>query len=361
MGRDITILVGTMTGTAEMVAQEVQQALEVAGHQATIRVMDGLDASAFLSGGAFLICTSTYGQGDVPDNAQALFSSLESEKPDLTGVIYGVIALGDRTYKGTYCHGGIRFDTLLTELGAKRAGEILTHDASSGTLPEEVAAQWVVPWAEQHFASDLNSLRHAANRTRRQAGRRNPDARRKFGHAARRGSGAMGGALGRAAFRILIGDCIDMATTAENPLATDAKMLQSYLAGKWQGGAERCAPLVNPCDGTVLAWASSQGLDLKAALDYSRNVGGPELRKLTYAQRAELLGKIADLLATRRDQWYEIARKNSGNTKADAAIDVDGSIGTLKYFAKIGAKLGDAHMLRAGSAMRLARDQNFQG
>ena len=67
------------------------------------------------------------------------------------------------------------------------------------------------------------------------------------------------------------------------------------------------------------------------------------------------------LLATRRDEWYEIARKNSGNTKADAAIDVDGSIGTLKYFAKIGAKLGDAHMLRDGSPMRLARDQNFQG
>ena len=72
MGRDITILVGTMTGTAEMVAQEIEQALEAAGHQATIRAMDGLDASVFQSGGVFLICTSTYGQGDVPDNAQAL-------------------------------------------------------------------------------------------------------------------------------------------------------------------------------------------------------------------------------------------------------------------------------------------------
>ncbi len=153
MGLDITILVGTMTGTAEMVAQEVQQALETAGHQVTIRVMDGLDASAFQSGGTFLICTSTYGQGDVPDNAQALFNSLETEKPDLTGVTYGVIALGDRTYKDTYCFGGIRFDKLLTQLGAKRAGEILTHDASSGTLPEEVAAQWAVPWVEQHLAS----------------------------------------------------------------------------------------------------------------------------------------------------------------------------------------------------------------
>ena len=86
MGLDITILVGTMTGTAEMVAQEVQQALEAAGHQATIRVMDGLDASVFRSGRTFLICTSTYGQGDVPDNAQTLVSSLETEKPNLSGV-----------------------------------------------------------------------------------------------------------------------------------------------------------------------------------------------------------------------------------------------------------------------------------
>ena len=153
MGLHITILVGTMTGTAEMVAQEAQQALEAAGHRATIRMMDGLDASVFDGGGTFLICTSTYGQGDVPDNAQALFCSLEGEKPNLTGVTYGVIALGDRTYKDTYCHGGMRFDKLLAELGAKRAGEILMHDASSGTLPEEVAAQWVVPWAEQHVAS----------------------------------------------------------------------------------------------------------------------------------------------------------------------------------------------------------------
>ena len=100
---------------------------------------------------------------------------------------------------------------------------------------------------------------------------------------------------------------------------------------------------------------------MKAALEYSRNVGGAELRQLTYGQRAELLGKIADALVARRDEWFEIARKNSGNTKADALIDVDGSIGTLKYFAKIGAKLGNARLLRDGAPMRLARDANFQG
>ena len=151
MGVDITILVGTMTGTAEMVAQEVQQALESAGHRASIQVMDNLDASVFQGGGTFLICTSTYGNGDVPDNAQALYGTLETERPNLSNVTFGVIALGDTTYKDTYCQGGKRFDKLLGELGARRAGEMLMHDASSGTLPEELAAQWIVPWVEQHL------------------------------------------------------------------------------------------------------------------------------------------------------------------------------------------------------------------
>jgi sulfite reductase alpha subunit-like flavoprotein len=145
---NLKILVGTMTGTAEMVAQEVQAALEAVGHSATIQMMDDLEASIFADGGTFLICTSTYGQGDVPDNAQEFFASLEGERPDLSAVSYGVIALGDLTYRDTFCEGGLRFDRLMTELGAQRVGEILKHDASSGTLPEEVAAQWIVPWAE---------------------------------------------------------------------------------------------------------------------------------------------------------------------------------------------------------------------
>jgi MioC protein len=137
-----------MTGTAEMVAQEVQTVLEAAGHAVTIRMMDDLDAGVFQLGATFLVCTSTYGQGDVPDNAQEFFASLERERPELSGVSYGLIALGDTTYKDTFCEGGIRFDKLLTELGARRVGEMLKHDASSGTLPEEIAAQWIVPWAE---------------------------------------------------------------------------------------------------------------------------------------------------------------------------------------------------------------------
>lgn len=158
MSLSLTILVGTMTGTAEMVAQEIQTALEAGGHMASIRMMDDLDAGVFQPGGTFLICTSTYGQGDVPDNAQEFFASLERERPNLRAVTYGLIALGDLTYRDTFCEGGKRFDSLLTELGARRVGEVLEHDASSGTLPEEVAAQWIVPWAELAMAASIDAL-----------------------------------------------------------------------------------------------------------------------------------------------------------------------------------------------------------
>jgi MioC protein len=146
---NLTILVGTMTGTAQLVAQELELRLDGDEVRARAVLMDGLEASAFSRGGLFLICTSTYGQGDVPDNAKKLYDCLLTQRPDLSGVRYGVIALGDRTYADTFCNGGRRFDAILSELGARRIGEILLHDASAGTMPEEVAADWVEGWIAQ--------------------------------------------------------------------------------------------------------------------------------------------------------------------------------------------------------------------
>jgi MioC protein len=149
MGLDLTILVGTMTGTAQLVAQELELTLDDDTTRVQTRLMDGLDAGIFAAGGLFLICTSTYGQGDVPDNAKALYAALETVRPDLSRVRYGIIALGDRTYAETFCNGGKRFDALLAELGAKRIGEPMLHDASASTLPEEVAVEWAGTWIER--------------------------------------------------------------------------------------------------------------------------------------------------------------------------------------------------------------------
>jgi MioC protein len=142
----VTILVGTMTGTAQLCAQEMELALDDGETEVATLLMDGLDSSVFGREGVFLICTSTYGQGDVPDNARGLYEHLQSTRPDLSQVRYGVFGLGDRTYAETFNFGGKRFDELLTELGARRVGERHMHDASSGILPEETTLEWCQAW-----------------------------------------------------------------------------------------------------------------------------------------------------------------------------------------------------------------------
>jgi len=142
----IILLVGTMTGTAQLVAQELELAWDDGELQVETMLMDKLDASVFGREGVFLIVTSTYGQGDVPDNAKGFLEDLKAKRPELSQVRYGVFGLGDRTYAETFNFGGKRFDDLLQELGAQRIGTRVQHDASSGVLPEEMAVEWGEGW-----------------------------------------------------------------------------------------------------------------------------------------------------------------------------------------------------------------------
>ena len=146
----LKILVGTMTSTADYVAQAIQMDCADLIDDIQIELMDGLDTSAFSAENAkdalYLICTSTYGQGDVPDNARALYESMAAQPQFLGHVKYGVIALGDRTYLQTFCFGGKKFDERLADLGAQRLGEVYCHDASTGTMPEEEGTAWCRQW-----------------------------------------------------------------------------------------------------------------------------------------------------------------------------------------------------------------------
>ena len=141
----IKILVGTMTGNAERVADEIELALEARAQVETLD-MDRLTPAVFDGDAIFLICSSTYGQGDVPDNARDFYRILGEARPDLRQVRYGVISLGDMTYPQTFANGGKRFDAILAELGAQRLGELFCHDASTGTFPEEEALPWAQEW-----------------------------------------------------------------------------------------------------------------------------------------------------------------------------------------------------------------------
>ena len=146
MNLELTILVGTQTGVAQLVAQEIELRLDGEDIRIKTLVMDDLDPGVFDGGGLFLICTSTYGQGDVPDNAKQLYEGLQQLRPDLSNVRYGVIGLGDNgTHASTFCFAAKKFDSLLGELGARRIGDPLFNDSCIG-LPEDDAAEWIESW-----------------------------------------------------------------------------------------------------------------------------------------------------------------------------------------------------------------------
>src|SRR5712691_5152709 len=143
-------------------------------------------------------------------------------------------------------------------------------------------------------------------------------------------------------------------------MSATPESLDSYLSGRWVRGEGVETELVDPVKGDELATVSAKGVDLKGALDHARKQGQGALRNMNYAQRAKLVGAVADVLSSNRARYEEIAIANSGNTKADAAIDIDGGIGTLKYYARLGQNLGDARMLLDGKPVRLAKAENYQ-
>jgi MioC protein len=148
MTPDVTILVATMSGTAEMVADEIATAISDAGGAARVVRMEKASIPLMSTILTAIICSSTYGTGDVPDNGQAFYDALGAERPDLSNLRYGVIALGNSIYPQTFCHGGIRFDERLAALGAHRIGDRLEHDASGSIYADDAALEWIEHWLE---------------------------------------------------------------------------------------------------------------------------------------------------------------------------------------------------------------------
>ncbi|MGX1307540.1 3,4-dehydroadipyl-CoA semialdehyde dehydrogenase [Amorphus suaedae] len=135
--------------------------------------------------------------------------------------------------------------------------------------------------------------------------------------------------------------------------------LESYVAGGWVAGTGEGRPFIDPTTGEELGLVDATGVDGKAALAYARDTGGPALAALSFAERGALLKAVADVLTANREAYGEIARRNSGNTARDAAIDIDGGIGTLKFYARLAQSLGDAKTLIEPGQDMLARGGNF--
>jgi len=137
--------------------------------------------------------------------------------------------------------------------------------------------------------------------------------------------------------------------------------LESYLCGSWAGGEAPHRPLHNPTTGEQLAQVSSKGLDLNAAVQYARDVGGPALRAMSFTERGAMLDKAAKAINDHREELIELATLNGGNTRKDAKFDLDGCTGTMAYYARLGHKLGDTTFLVDGNSSRLSGNPRYIG
>ncbi|MSQ73110.1 MAG: 3,4-dehydroadipyl-CoA semialdehyde dehydrogenase [Betaproteobacteria bacterium] len=139
------------------------------------------------------------------------------------------------------------------------------------------------------------------------------------------------------------------------------KTLASYLGDRWVEGTGTPQVLLNPATEEPLAAASSEGIDLAAALDHARKVGGAALRALSFAERGALLKAMAQAMQAHRDELLDLAVANGGNTRSDAKFDVEGAIFSLSTYAEIGESLGASRVLTDGEGLQLGRSPRFHG
>jgi len=135
----VTLLFGSQTGTAETLAKKASKALKAANCEPAVVDMAEASVDDLAGGGHVLLITSTYGEGDPPDNAQALHEGLMADgAPKVDGLRYAVLGLGDSSYPD-FCQCSREFDARLEALGGERIAPTVECDGD----PDEGYAEWL--------------------------------------------------------------------------------------------------------------------------------------------------------------------------------------------------------------------------
>ncbi|MDX1677099.1 flavodoxin [Arsukibacterium sp.] len=142
----IALIVGSVYGGAQYVAEQAAPLLTNIGHEVVLFDEPKLDQVKALDAGVWLVITSTTGQGDIPDNLLPFYLELKSRFPLLAGKPFAVIALGDSSYE-TFCGAGEQMRELLLELQGSELAPMLRIDACETLEPENIA----LPWLEQQL------------------------------------------------------------------------------------------------------------------------------------------------------------------------------------------------------------------
>jgi len=136
--RSLAVFFGSQTGNAAGLAEKTVKRAAAYGLEGSVIDMDGYDQAKFATHKRILIITSTWGEGEMPDNAEVLWNSTCSTNPALAGVQYSVCAIGDSSYD-EYCKAGHDWDQKFSSLGATSILEIKLCDVDF----DEPWEQWV--------------------------------------------------------------------------------------------------------------------------------------------------------------------------------------------------------------------------
>lgn len=138
-GQPVTILWGSQTGNSESLGKKLSKSLAAKGHSPTLRDMANISPADLSATENLLIITSTYGDGEPPDNAASLHAALAAaDAPQLSSLNFAVLALGDSSYPD-FCKCGHDFHTRLAALGAKPLIPITESDVDY----DEPFATWI--------------------------------------------------------------------------------------------------------------------------------------------------------------------------------------------------------------------------
>ena len=115
------------------------------------------------------------------------------------------------------------------------------------------------------------------------------------------------------------------------------QQLTSYLSGSWQSGRGRARRIHHAITGEALWEVTSEGLDMAQARRYAIEHGGAALGKMTFVERAAMLKAVAKHLLEQKESFYALSAQ-TGATRADSWVDIEGGIGTLFTYAGLGAR-----------------------
>ncbi|MDX6022396.1 phenylacetic acid degradation bifunctional protein PaaZ [Scandinavium sp. V105_16] len=115
------------------------------------------------------------------------------------------------------------------------------------------------------------------------------------------------------------------------------QQLTSFLSGSWQFGRGRSRTIHHAISGEALWEVTSEGLDLAEARRYAIAHGGEALGKMTFVERAAMLKAVAKHLLEQKETFYALSAQ-TGATRADSWVDIEGGIGTLFTYAGLGAR-----------------------